>query len=331
MAQKMVLSILCDLPFVSFLRGATIVLCIASTGCSAAFYGIQPDRDDFRAEGLEHCRQIHKVNDNIIQDCADYENTVRRAEALEKAYLTLERVNRWGIFVGTTIALASVGALTGLYAFGQAASDYAKVIPIAGTFVGGVIASLTNDATADAYADAQSDVRKARDEAEATVKPANTTGRAELKYHDAQNELHKKLGIIEDRTKLRIRAGRPSPTELLKQTADLRKENALLVFAGKYRVTDVQPDPAAPTNKITITLSSNIESDDQKLLADNGVARIDASDVKLASAEFDGATVKVAIPNSVKPAAGSGPKPHGVAMKIGAHLLYPVMIVNVTY
>ena len=324
----MTLAILCGLPTVPFLRYVTIVLCIASTGCSAALYGIRPDPNDFRAEGLEYCRLIHTISKER-NACADYENVTRRAQALEKAYVTLERVNRWGIFVGTTIALASVGALAGLYAFGQAGSHYAKIIPFAGTFVGSVIAALSNDVKADAYEDARYEMGEARALAEATVLPTNAIGRAASQYNHAQSVLNDKILTIEKDLANRIRAGRPSIKDLEQKTADLKKNNALLVFAIKYRVLDVQPDVASGPSKITITLTPNIEPDDQKLLADNGMVRIGEFDVKPSRDTINGTTVTIALPVSDKQPPRSGV--YIVSMKIGTHLLTPTTTVTLNY
>ena len=94
-------SILYQLPYGSLFTYVAIVICFVSTGCSAAFYGITPDPNDFRAETLPYCQQIHTatVERNA---CVHYEDTVRRARALENAYLSVERMNRWSISIGTT-------------------------------------------------------------------------------------------------------------------------------------------------------------------------------------------------------------------------------------
>jgi hypothetical protein len=314
------------------LRVVTITLCITSIGCSAAFYGIKPDPNDFLSEGIAYCQQLHSASKEIYA-CADYEDAVRRARALENAYLTLERINRWGMNVGITVGLAGVGALTGLAAFGQAASDWAKIIPILGTFVGGVIAALTNELKADAYEDARLEIGKARKDAEQLIVPIGQTGRDATKYNEAQSKLNRSIMTIEENIVQKIRAGRPSPAEaaeLAKQSAELKKENAILRIASKFHVSATS-DPTQPTSQILITFSPTIGTDDQKLLTDNGEVRIDASHVGLTNAQFNGTTVMVPIPPSVKGASGSGAKTHTITVTIGAHSMSPTTNVTVTY
>lgn len=302
------------------LRGAAIALCISATGCSAAFYGIKPDQNDFRRESSAYCKSLpgdHKE----ISACIEYEDTVRRASALENAYLTLERVNRWGIFVGATIALASVGALTGLYAFGEAASDAAKIIPIAGTFVGSVIAYLSNEVKADAYEDARFDLRHARVEAEAKILPASGVGRDVSKYNAAQSELNKKIYDIELKLSESIRAGRPSTAELVKKSETLMKDNLSLTFVNRYHVEIVNADESKNPVEMTITLTTPLTSGDEKFLADNGTVRIDEIDQKLNGAAIKGDKITVSLPDTIKNKLN---KSHALYIKLGNHELTPV-------
>ena len=60
-------------------------------------------------------------------------------------------MNEWSLTAAAVVGLASVGTLTGLAAFGQAGSDAAKMIPIAGGFVTGVTAWFDNKTRAKDY------------------------------------------------------------------------------------------------------------------------------------------------------------------------------------
>ncbi len=329
-----------------WLRSMTILLCIGTSGCSAAFYGIKPDPNDFREEGLIFCRQIHNARADQ-NGCVEYESTVRRARALENAYLTLERVNRWSIFVGTTIALGSIGALTGLYAFGHAASDAAKIIPIAGTFAGSLIAYLSNDAKADAYEDARYEVGRARSEAEAEILPPNITGRSPEAYNKAQSNLNRKIFEIEMDLAQKIRAGRLSLEELKKKSVDLQVENKQLVFIRTYHVAKVEltkpavaEQPAVPAvaadgnnpevpakapiasklAEVTITLNRTLTLEDATLLATNGTVHLDDIEVKIKGTDIQGDAITIAVPNSVKMTSGTS---HALYVKLGAHELTP--------
>ena len=55
------------------LRAAAIALCISATGCSAAFYGIKPDQNDFRRESSVFCKSL-PGDDKAISACTEYEN-----------------------------------------------------------------------------------------------------------------------------------------------------------------------------------------------------------------------------------------------------------------
>jgi hypothetical protein len=310
-----------------------VVLCLASSGCSLSSYGIKPDRNDFQKEGRTYCEKIHPGTDSASLEkqtaCEDYEDAVRGAQALEKAYLTREQLNRWSLVVGVTIGLASVGALTGLNAFGQAGSDWAKIIPILGAFSGGLISYLSNDAKADAYEDARIELRAARTQAEATVSPNDQTAHDASRYNAAANALRQKVYEIELRLTQRVRAGRPAASESLQQIADLKKEKALLALAVKYRVGAVMANPAM--TKIIVTLTGNIEEEDRKLMAESGVVRIDESDVKLTSDAIKDSEITVTIPDSIKGKPGSGKKVYVVVVKIGANQLGSGKPIDLTF
>ena len=156
--------------------------------------------------------------------------------------------------------MASVGALTGLYAFGEAASDAAKIIPIAGTFVGSVIAYLSNDVKADAYEDARFGLRHARVEAEAKITPVPGVGRDIGKYNEAQSELNKKIYDIELKLSENIRTGRPSTAELLKKSESLMKDNLSLTFVNRYHVDIVTADETKDLVEMTIILTTPLSS-----------------------------------------------------------------------
>lgn len=307
-----------------------IVTFIMTTGCSAAFYGIKPDPNDFREQGLAYCEQIHAGQSKAIEGCVEYENTARRARALENAYLTLERVNRWSIFVGTTIALASVGALTGLYAFGEAASHAAKIIPIAGTFAGSVIAYLSNDAKADAYEDARYEIGKARARAEATILPATQRngspqiGRDPNFYNAAQIELNQSISSIEIALARRIRQGRPSLEDLLKKSTDLEKDNQLLAFVSKYKIRDIHTSDADPS-KIVITLNQALDPKDAKILADNGAVKIEDAEINHNDLVIGGDQITFPLPPALL---GLEPKSRGVAFKIGSYDISPIKTIT---
>jgi hypothetical protein len=87
----------------------------------------------------------------VRANCLFFFNVYEWGEELSEAYRTRATWNEWGFTAAGVTALAIVGSLTGLAAFGLAGSDAAKILPLAGGFVGGAAALWDNKARAAAY------------------------------------------------------------------------------------------------------------------------------------------------------------------------------------
>ncbi len=153
-----------DKPFPAprcYLRSISSLLIISIlSGCTSL--GVRPNRGDYLLEASQQCTPRHNSTDekSTFRTCMDYEQGIAEAYGLIDAYEARAKMNRWAIYAGAVIGLASVGALAGLGAFGQAGSDAAKIIPLAGSFAGGVVAFLHSDEKSKAYDEAARTVRE---------------------------------------------------------------------------------------------------------------------------------------------------------------------------
>lgn len=137
------------------------VLAHLTAGCAMSSVGVRPDRGAYLDEATAQCALQHGPTSAEFKACLDYEQAVAEANGLIDAYESRAKLNEWALAAGVIIGLASVATLASLAVFGQAGSDAAKLIPIAGTFLGGAIAYGNSQPKADAYLEATERLRKA--------------------------------------------------------------------------------------------------------------------------------------------------------------------------
>ena len=150
-----------------------LVLCLA-TGCAGPHFDITREiglfppqienRSDFYEDAQKRCKQYdHNYNRNQYDPnqtnndpvysvaCIRYWEALLWAQDYKSYAEARATLNRNVLYLGGILALASAGALVGLAAFGSTSSDAYKIIPIAGTFVGGLLGFSKNDALYEAY------------------------------------------------------------------------------------------------------------------------------------------------------------------------------------
>lgn len=170
----------------------------------------------------------------------------RYAVDLKEAYEARASINRWAIWWGGILGLASIGALAGLAAFGSAGSDAAKIIPLAGSFVGGSITFSQNDEIAAAYDEAAVRIQDAL-----YPLPQRTFSeyqKAKDKLTAALKEVHKY--VIEKRNEF--------TSAQAKKISDLQKQNDQLRISSKYTVGEIALQKPTST-QATITVSDTID------------------------------------------------------------------------
>jgi hypothetical protein len=180
-------------------------------------------------------------------------------------------LNRNVIYWGGIIALASVGALAGLAAFGHTSSDAYKIIPIAGTFLGGLLGYSKNDALYEAYEAAGMKIDQALRAGEGKVAPQTPTA-----YGEAASALRRDVGsAIEELRQKKIEIVKfqsKSEADQFKAVHDAAAERELGLFRLNAVATDVTADPT----KIIATLNSAL--DPQKV--PSGELRLKLSDTE---------------------------------------------------
>jgi len=140
---------------------------------------------------------------NPTTACLEFFNTVEWGQELSEAYRSRATMNEWSLSAAAIVGMAFLGTLTGLAAFGQAGSDAAKIIPLAGGFVTGVTAWFDNKTRAKDYTLAADAIDGALAEAMKKVLAAGgtdekfmaETGVLYTKIYDAERELEKKRKI----------------------------------------------------------------------------------------------------------------------------------------
>ena len=160
-------------------------------------------------------------------------------------------VNKNIVYIGGVLALASAGALVGLAAFGHAGSDPSKIIPIAGTFIAGLLGYSKNDALYEAYQTAEAKIDTSIRHAAKIAQPKSSPA-----YQEASALLRDEVGrAIDDlnHTKLEIIKFQA------KGEAEQFKEFQQATYAkdlGQYALRSVHVDPPNNPTKIIATLNS---------------------------------------------------------------------------
>lgn len=173
-----------------------LILSTLETGCSLKSWtvfpslGIRPERPGliYSKDVEERCSKYALPPEtSAATDCLDFFNVLEWGQELEHSYRSRARINEWALTFAGVLAVASVGALTGLAAFGAASSDAAKIIPIAGGFTSGVISFMDNKRRAKNYTEAANEIEKALSLAEQEI-----DGTPE-KFKSARPKLHKAI------------------------------------------------------------------------------------------------------------------------------------------
>ena len=265
-------------------------------GCASL--GVRPDFVDYEnSKAKETCQSRHGTQTDPLPACVEYETMRRYAAELQEAYESRASINRYAIWVGGIAALASVGALAGLAAFGLAGSDAAKIIPLAGTFVGGSIIFSQSDQKAIAYDQAAMDVADAINETEPSPLSANT---GVNDYQQATRNLKSKLNDVH---KFVIKKRAEVTSKEFSQLVELQKQNTQLKTSAQYMIKDdiaIDNTPPIPPGKtkIKITLTSVIDLD-----------TVPISKIKVKVGQQDapvtgvnGSDLQVTVPNPFTPA-----------------------------
>lgn len=298
---------------------AVLVLFLA-TGCAGPHFDITREiglfppqienRSDFYEDADKRCKQYDRkyyreqyATNMTNTDPAYSVACIRFWEALlwaqdYKSYAEARAtLNRNFLYLGGVLALVSAGALVGLAAFGSTSSDAYKIIPIAGTFVGGLLGFSKNDALYEAYQGAATKIDQVIRRAEDKV-GVLTLG----SYEDASALLRREVGNAIDelnQTKLDIiKFQAKSEAEQFKQVQQGTNEKDLATFSLKA----VKAEPIQNPKKIIASLSSS--PDPQKLSA--GELRLKLTDSQnnsiqiLRASSLNGADIEADIPTDLQ-------------------------------
>ena len=240
---------------------ASVLVIILLAGCAPASLGIRPNQfaGKYKSKSENDCSLHHTSGTAEYGACLDYESTFKWADDLKESYKSRAALNRNAIWVGGVIALASVGVLGGLAAFGEAGSDAAKIIPFAGTFLAGVLALSNNKALAEAYIEAAKAVNDALATANSKIhnnpggigRNATAYGPATAELLDAVLKADNEL----ERQRTVLASGNPT---LMAERDSLAKENERLKIA--VHLKDAKALTVAQTGT-TATITFNAFTD----------------------------------------------------------------------
>lgn len=282
------------------------VVALLSGGCATTHFDItreigmfppnQEEQGDFHVAAKARCVEYDKQN-SASSDCIRYYETLLWASDYKSFVGARASLNRNIIWVGGAVALASVGVLTGLAAFGSTSSDAYKIIPIAGTFLAGLLGFSKNDVKYEAYQTAEikidQAIRRAKDR---VMEPSNTA------YREATSTLMREVGSAIDalaQAKLDIvKFQAKSEADQFKEVQQTRDEVGL----GKITLKSVSVDQDPNPKKIIVELSDAI--DVQKVAAEELRFKIVDSNTgvveTLRIVEIVGAKLKAEIPQSLQ-------------------------------
>lgn len=256
----------------------------------------QEEEGDFHVAAKARCAEYDEPNSKS-PDCIRYYETLLWASDYKSFVGARAALNKNVIWVGGAVALASVGALTGFAAFGTTSSDAYKIIPIAGTFLAGLLGFSKNDAKYEAYQAAETKIDQAIRRAKDRVMEQSNTA-----YREATGTLLREVGSAIDalaQAKLDIvKFQSKSEADQFKEVQQARDEAGLGKITLKSASVDQDPDP----KKITVELSDAI--DPQKLAAEELRIKVVDSNTggvdTLRIVEIVGAKLKAVIPQSLQ-------------------------------
>lgn len=182
-----------------------LVLTVFS-GCASTHYditreiGLSPPRleeeGDFYKAAKARCEEFDKAT-STMPDCIQYHETLLWAGDYKSFMSARASLNRNIVYVGGVVVLLSASVLLGLATFGQTSSDAYKILPIAGTFLGGLLGFSKNDSLYEAYQLGQTKIDQAIRRAQARV-----AIRSSLAYREAVESLRREVGGAVDEIEL---------------------------------------------------------------------------------------------------------------------------------
>jgi hypothetical protein len=224
------------------------------------------ERDDFYEDAKKRCESFAKLKTDTDKakataECIRYWEAVLWAQDYRSYVGARAAWNRNIIYLGGALALASAGALVGLAAFGQTTSDAYKLIPIAGTFLGGLLSYSKNDALYETYETTGMKIDQALRDAENKI-----VKQSETEYLEAAAALRRDVGSAVSaltQTKIDIvKFQSKSEADQFKAVRDATAERDLALFQVAKIQTDIAAGGLNP-KKIIATLNS--APDPQKL------------------------------------------------------------------
>lgn len=284
-----------------------VLVLTVSTGCAGAHFditreiGLSPPRleeeGDFYKAAKKRC-ELFDMGTPVLPECIRYHEALLWAGDYKSFMSARASLNKNIVYAGGVLALAGAGALLGLAAFGQTSSDAYKVLPIAGTFLGGLLGFSKNDSLYEAYqrAYAKMDqaIRRAQERAGAHSTPA---------YREAAELLHREVsGAVDELEQAKLSIVKFQAKSERDQFNDFQQAVDQGIVGGGVSVKSVttdKPGSVDPT-KIVVTLSEPINP--TKLSVEQ--LRVKLVDVALKSAEgellrvsqVDGAQLTADIP-----------------------------------
>ncbi len=318
------------------LIGALMVCALVLTSCAGPhveitrILGMFPpnidDRGDFFDDAVKRCEKYQQlpalasggagsVTVKPSRDCVEYWEAVLWAQDYRDYASSRAAVNRNVIYWGAVVALAGAGALVGLSAFNYTNSDAFKLIPIVGTFLGGVLSYSRNDAFYEAYETASIKIDQVLRGAQERVSQNPPA------YNDAATMIRRDVGSAVDELNHRkmeiVKFQSQSEADQFKAVKTAVTERDL----GLLKLTDAKTNvPLDPTQIIT-TLNSAL--DPQKVAVSE--LRIRLSDMNssdtyaLRVATAVGSDFTANIPDLLN----HGPKTYRVEM-LGRNGEYPI-------
>ena len=219
------------------------------------------DRGNFYDDAEKRCIDYEKPlqqkkglavpSDFPRRECIVYWEAVLWAQDYRDYAGARASLNRNVIYWAGVVALASASALVGLAAFGSTNSDAFKIIPIAGTFISGLLGYSKNDALYEAYEVAGMKIGQALHAGRDKITPQTPTA-----YAEAASAIRSDVGsAIDELTQKKIEIVKfqsKSEADQFNAVRDAGAERELGLFRLDSVATDVPLDPT----KIIATLNS---------------------------------------------------------------------------
>jgi hypothetical protein len=214
------------------------------------------NRSDFYEDAKERCKEFKQTH----PQCIAYWEAVLWAQDYRDYVGARAVLNRNVIYWAGIVALASAGALVGLAAFGSTNSDAYKIIPIAGSFLSGVLTYSKNDALYEAYEIAGKKIDQSlRSGREKTDQPTPTN------YSEAAAAIRRDVGsAIDELTQKRIEIVKFQSKSEADQFNAVR-DAAAARDLNQFRLISVSASPAQPNDPTKIIAVLDPPPDSQKI------------------------------------------------------------------